>query len=70
LKIHRALFAVVFLVGIVAAAQTPTPAVLPRQIELQKEAQAQAFTILGFPMMNPGRPVPILWPPLKKMENK
>jgi hypothetical protein len=34
------------------------------------EAQAQAFTILGFPTLNPVRPVPILWPPLKKMDNK
>jgi len=28
------------------------------------EAQAQAITILGFPMLNPVRPIPILQPPL------
>ena len=67
-KMNKTLF--VFLVGIgIAAAQNPTPD-QARQIELQKEAmrraeaQAQAFTILGFPMLNPARPVPILWPPL------
>jgi hypothetical protein len=66
----KTLFAV-FLIGVgITGAQTPTPAVLPRQIEVQKEAQAEVFTILGFPMMNLARPVPILWPPLKKMDNK
>jgi hypothetical protein len=70
---NKALFAV-FLVEIVAAAQTPPPD-QAQQIQLQKEArraeaQAQAFTILGFPTLNPVRPVPILWPPLKKMDNK
>jgi hypothetical protein len=72
-KMNKALFAV-FLIA-ATAAQTPLPD-QTRQLELQKEAmrraeaQAQAFTILGFPTLNPVRPVPILWPPLKKMDNK
>jgi hypothetical protein len=73
MKNHRALFAVVFLIGIgIAAGQTPTPSDQARQKEAMRraEAQAEAFTILGFPMMNPARRVPILWPPLKKMDNK
>jgi len=72
-RLLKTLFAV-FLIA-TAAAQTPPPDPA-RQIQLQKEAmrraeaQAQAFTILGFPMLNPLRPVPILQSPLKKMENK
>jgi len=63
-------FAVVFLIGIgIAAAQTPTPSDQARQMR-RAEAQSQAFTILGFPTLNPARPVPILWPSLKKIENK
>jgi len=47
MKIHSALFAV-FLIGIeIAAGQTPAPSAPTRQIELQKEAQAQAYTFLG-----------------------
>jgi hypothetical protein len=65
----------VFLIEIVPAAQTPPPD-QARQLKLKKEtmrraeAQTPAFTILGFPMLNPVRPDPILWPPLKKMGNK
>ena len=40
----------VFLIGIgIVGAQTPTPSDQARQIELKKEAQGQAFTILGVP---------------------
>ena len=71
---NKALF--VLFIGIeIAAAQTPQPD-QARQIQLQKEAmdraeaQAQVFTILGFPTLSPLHPIFILQPPLKKMENK
>jgi hypothetical protein len=73
IKMNKALFAVVFLIGLgIAAAQTPPdPA---RQIEVQKEAmrraaRSESVKILGSPTLSPIQPVRIL-PPLKKMENK
>jgi hypothetical protein len=73
---NKTLFAIVFLIEIKAAAQNPTTPDQAHQIQLQKEAmrraeaQAQAFTILGFPTLSPLHPIFILQPPLKKMENK
>ena len=70
----KALFAVFLLIGIgIATAQTPPEQA--RQIELQKEATRRAarsapVKIIGFPTLVPLHPIPILQPPLKKMENK
>jgi hypothetical protein len=69
IKMNKALFAVVFLIGLgIAAAQTPPdPA---RQIEVQKEAlrravRSEPVKIIGSPTLVPLHPVRIL-PPLSK----
>jgi hypothetical protein len=74
IRAPKTLFAV-FLIGIVAAAQTPTPADQARQIELQKEylrlsAARSSPVLIGFPTVTPLHPAIIMQPPLKKMENK
>ena len=65
---NKALFGV-FLIGIVAAAQTPPPPDQERQSQLQKEAMRSAarsppVKIIGYPTLRPLRPIPILQPPL------
>jgi hypothetical protein len=69
----KTLFAVVFLIEIIAAAQTPTPSDEARQIELQKEyvplsAARSSPALIGFPTVTPLHPIIIMQPPLKKME--
>jgi hypothetical protein len=73
---NKALFGV-FLIGMVAAGQTPTDQA--RQIELQKEQERDRLrqsaarslpVIIGWPTLTPVGPVILLQPPLKKMENK
>jgi len=73
---NKALFGV-FLIGIVAAAQTPPDQA--RQIELQKEKEREGLrqsaarsspVFIGVPTLGPLYPIIIMQPPLKKMENK
>jgi hypothetical protein len=71
----KPLFAGIVLIAIgIAAAQTSaqTPPDQTRQIERDKEAMRRSapFKIIGSPTLVRVQPIPILQPPLKKIENR